>query len=321
MIGKILLFFCSTCVIASSLSAGYLDKETADRIKGNVDAIIAKDISSKQLIFAKDEQERNQPASLTKIMTAILAIESGRMNSIVTITPEMIQVEPTKAGLRVGEKFYLKDLVKAAMVMSANDAAMAIGVYLGNGDVDRFAAMMNQKAKQLGMKNTNFTNPCGFDVGNHYSTAQDLLIMSEHAIKNSTFNEMAKLKRHDFNAINTKRHYAAYTHNKLLNNYKYAVGIKTGFTNKAGPCLIARAKKDDKDVLVVMLNSEQRWKDVRTIFEDVLPEVTKTVNKTPTIQQVLRAKKQAQANLQPKTKTNVKQQKKSTKSSSKVRKA
>ena len=323
MIGKILLFFCSTCVIASSLSAGYLDKETADRIKGNVDAIIAKDISSKQLIFAKDEQERNQPASLTKIMTAILAIESGRMNSIVTITPEMIQVEPTKAGLRVGEKFYLKDLVKAAMVMSANDAAMAIGVYLGNGDVDRFAAMMNQKAKQLGMKNTNFTNPCGFDVGNHYSTAQDLLIMSEHAIKNSTFNEMAKLKRHDFNAINTKRHYAAYTHNKLLNNYKYAVGIKTGFTNKAGPCLIARAKKDDKDVLVVMLNSEQRWKDVRTIFEDVLPEVTKTVHKTPTIQQVLRAKKQAQAqaNLQSKTKTNVKQQKKSTKSSSKVRKA
>ena len=321
MIGKILLFFCSTCVIASSLSAGYLDKETADRIKGNVDAIIAKDISSKQLIFAKDEQERNQPASLTKIMTAILAIESGRMNSIVTITPEMIQVEPTKAGLRVGEKFYLKDLVKAAMVMSANDAAMAIGVYLGNGDVDRFAAMMNQKAKQLGMKNTNFTNPCGFDVGNHYSTAQDLLIMSEHAIKNSTFNEMAKLKRHDFNAINTKRHYAAYTHNKLLNNYKYAVGIKTGFTNKAGPCLIARAKKDDKDVLVVMLNSEQRWKDVRTIFEDVLPEVTKTVHKTPTIQQVLRAKKQAQANLQSKTKTNVKQQRKSTKSSSKGRKA
>ena len=321
MIGKILLFFCSTCVIASSLSAGYLDKETADRIKGNVDAIIAKDISSKQLIFAKDEQERNQPASLTKIMTAILAIESGRMNSIVTITPEMIQVEPTKAGLRVGEKFYLKDLVKAAMVMSANDAAMAIGVFLGNGDVDRFAAMMNQKAKQLGMKNTNFTNPCGFDVGNHYSTAQDLLIMSEHAIKNSTFNEMAKLKRHDFNAINTKRHYAAYTHNKLLNNYKYAVGIKTGFTNKAGPCLIARAKKDDKDLLVVMRNSEQRWKDVRTIFEDVLPEVTKTVHKTPTIQQVLRAKKQAQANLQPKTKTNVKQQKKSTKSSSKVRKA
>lgn len=310
MIGKILLSFCSACVIASSLNANYLDKETADRIKGNVDAIIAKDISSKQLIFSKDEQKANQPASLTKIMTALIAIESGRMNDVVTITPEMIRVEPTKAGLRVGEKFYLRDLVKAAMVMSANDAAMAVGVYLGNGDMDRFVVMMNQKAKKLGMKNTNFTNPCGFDVGNHYSTAQDLLIMSEYAIKSATFNDMAKLKRHDFNAINTKRHYAAYTHNRLLNSYKYAVGIKTGFTHKAGPCIIARAKKDNKDVLVVMLNSEQRWKDVRTIFEDVLPEVTQTKVQKGTV-----VKKQAQAASAVQSKTKTKQQKKLTKSS------
>ena len=275
----------------------YLDKETSERIKKNVDAIIAKDMTSKQLIFSKDAHKVNQPASLTKIMTAILAIESGKMNDVVTITKPMIQVEPTKANLRVGEKFYLRDLVKAAMVMSANDAAMAIGVYLGDGDVDKFAGMMNQKAKKIGMKNTNFTNPCGFDIGNHYSTAQDLLAMSEYAIKNSAFNEMAKLTRHDFKSLNTKRNYAAYTHNKLLNNYKYAVGIKTGFTQKAGPCLIARAQKDGRDVLVVMLNSEQRWRDIRTIFDDVLPGVTQT-NEKP--QKLAPTKKQAQ---QPKKKT------------------
>ena len=275
----------------------YLDKETSVRIKKNVDAIIAKDMTSKQLIFSKDAHKVNQPASLTKIMTAILAIESGKMNDVVTITKPMIQVEPTKANLRVGEKFYLRDLVKAAMVMSANDAAMAIGVYLGDGDVDKFAGMMNQKAKKIGMKNTNFTNPCGFDIGNHYSTAQDLLAMSEFAIKNSPFNEMAKLIRHDFKSLNTKRNYAAYTHNKLLNNYKYAVGIKTGFTQKAGPCLIARAQKDGRDVLVVMLNSEQRWRDIRTIFDDVLPGVTQT-NEKP--QKLAPTKKQAQ---QPKKKT------------------
>lgn len=262
--------------MTSTLGASYLDKETADRIKRNTDAIIAKDLNTKQLIFSKDEQKINQPASLTKIMTATLALESGRMNEVVTITREMIQVEPTKAGLRVGEKFYLRDLVKAAMVMSANDAAMSIGVFLGDGDVDKFVVMMNKKAKAIGMRNTNFTNPCGFDIGHHYSTAQDLLVLSEYAIKNSTFNEMAKLKRHDFQAVNTKRSYAAYTHNKLLNNYKYAVGIKTGYTQKAGPCLIARAKKDDKDVLVVMLNSEHRWNDIKTIFEDVLPDITET---------------------------------------------
>lgn len=277
MTKHIISLFCGMTLLASALNANYLDKETADRIKKNTDAIIAKDLTTKQLIFAKDEQKINQPASLTKIMTATLAIESGRMNDVVTITREMIQVEPTKAGLRVGEKFYLRDLVKAAMVMSANDAAMSIGVYLGDGDVDKFVAQMNRKAKAIGMKNTNFTNPCGFDssnFGNHYSTAQDLLVLSEYAIKNSTFNEMAKLKRHDFQAVNTKRSYAAYTHNKLLNNYKYAVGIKTGYTQKAGPCLIARAKKDDKDVLVVMLNSEHRWNDIKTIFEDVLPDLT-----------------------------------------------
>jgi len=279
MTQKILSLICGACIISTSLSAAYLDKETADRIKRNTDSIIAKDLTTKQLIFAKDEQKINQPASLTKIMTAMLAIESGRMNDVVTITREMIQVEPTKAGLRVGEKFYLRDLVKAAMVMSANDAAMSIGVFLGDGDVDKFVNMMNRKAKAIGMRNTNFTNPCGFDssnFGNHYSTALDLLNLSEYAIKNSTFNDMAKLKRHDFKAINTKRGYAAYTHNKLLNNYKYAVGIKTGYTQKAGPCLIARAKKDDKDILVVMLNSEHRWNDIKTIFEDVLPDITET---------------------------------------------
>ena len=280
MTHKIFAPILGVCLFFSSLSANYLDKETSDRIKRNVDSIIAKDLGTKQLIFSKDEQKRTQPASLTKIMTAIIAIESGRMNEVVTITKEMIQVEPTKANLRVGEKFYLRDLVKAAMVMSANDAAMSIGVYLGDGDVDDFVKEMNSKAKKIGMKNTNFTNPCGFDIGNHYSTALDLLNLSEYAIKNNAFNEMAKLKRHDFRSLNTRRAYAAYTHNKLLNNYKYAVGIKTGYTQKAGPCLIARAKNGNKDVLVVMLNSDHRWNDIKVILEDVMPNLTEEKTKT-----------------------------------------
>ena len=278
-------------VFLTSLSANYLDKETADRIRKNVDSILAKDLNNKELIFAKDEQKTIQPASLTKIMTATLALESGRLNDVVTITKEMIRVEPTKANLRVGEKFYLRDLVKAAMVMSANDAAMAIGVYLGDGDVEHFVKKMNLKAKQLGMNHTHFTNPCGFDIGDHYSTALDLMRLSEYAIKNSAFNEMAKLKRHDFRSLNTRRAYAAYTHNRLLSNYKYAVGIKTGFTQKAGPCLIARAKKGNKDILVVMLNSEHRWKDIRVIFEDVMPEITDTKAKAE--QQIVKPTKHA----------------------------
>ncbi|MBN2832316.1 MAG: D-alanyl-D-alanine carboxypeptidase, partial [Campylobacterales bacterium] len=147
MTKKLLTLLCGISLITTSLSANYLDKETADRLRKNTDAIIAKDLSTKELIFSKDAQKINQPASLTKIMTSILAIESGRMNDVVTITRDMIQVEPTKAGLRIGEKFYLRDLVKAAMVMSANDAAMSIGVYLGDGNVENFVAQMNKKAK------------------------------------------------------------------------------------------------------------------------------------------------------------------------------
>jgi len=291
MAHTLFISFLTTCIFSLTLNANYLDKDTADRINKNVDSLIAKDMNSKKLIFSKDAQKINQPASLTKIMTAILAIESGRMNDVVTITKPMIQVEPTKANLRVGEKFYLRDLVKAAMVMSANDAAMAIGVYLGDGDVDRFANQMNQKAKKIGMTKTNFTNPCGFDIGSHYSTALDLLVMSEYAIKNKTFNEMAKMKRHDFKALNTKRHYAAFTHNKLLNNYKYAVGIKTGYTQKAGPCLIARAKNGNKDVLVVMLNSEQRWKNIKLILDDVMPDLTEEKQTTPPASRAVAGKK------------------------------
>jgi serine-type D-Ala-D-Ala carboxypeptidase (penicillin-binding protein 5/6) len=240
------------------------------KMQKDLDSIIVKDLSSKKLIFSKDANQVLRPASLTKIMTGMLAIESGKMNSIVTITPAMINVEPTIAGLRVGEKFYLKDLVHVAMIRSANDAANSIAIYLGNGSKEKFVAMMNAKAKKLGMKNTNFTNPCGFDIGNHKSTAKDLLALSEYAIKNPTFNSIVKLNHYAFKAINTKRQYAAYTSNKLQRNDKYVVGIKTGYTSRAGACLIARAKKGNKDILLVMLNSKNRWANAKVALEEAI---------------------------------------------------
>ena len=145
------------------------------KIQKDFDSIIVKDLNNKKMIFSKDENQILRPASLTKIMTAILAIESKKMNSIVVITPEMKKVEPTVLNFKVGEKFYLKDLVHAALIKSANDAATAIAIYLGNGNKQKFVDMMNIKAKKLGMRNTHFTNPWGFDFGNHSSTANDLL--------------------------------------------------------------------------------------------------------------------------------------------------
>ena len=246
------------------------DTRVFQKIQKDFDSIIVKDLNNKKLIFSKDENQILRPASLTKIMTAMLAIESGKMNSIVTITPEMKKVEPTVANFKVGEKFYLKDLVHAAMIKSANDAANAIAIYLGKGNKQVFVNMMNIKAKQLGMRNTNFTNPCGFDIGNHTSTAKDLLALTEYAIKNPLFNSIVKLNKYSFRAINTKKTYVVYTSNKLLRTEPYIVGVKTGYTGKAGACLIARAKKGNKDVLMVMLNAYNRWPNAKKALDSIV---------------------------------------------------
>ena len=259
-------------VLVPCVAFSYNDTKVFQKIEKDLDSIIVKDLNSKQTIFAKDANQAVRPASLTKIMTAILAIESGKMNSVVTITPEMKKVEPTILNFKVGEKFYLKDLVSAALIKSANDAATAIAIYLGNGDKEKFVGMMNWKAKKLGMTNTNFENPCGFDSKNHKTTANDLLKLTEYAIKNTTFNSIVKKNAYAFSAINTKRLYKVHTSNKMLDRDKYVIGVKTGYTNQAGPCLIARAKKDNKDILLVMLNAQNRWENTKLALNTLLSQ-------------------------------------------------
>lgn len=245
-----------------------INKEELNKL--DVEALIVKDLSAKQTLYAKEPLKEVQPASLTKVMTVILAIERGKLNEPVTITREMTKVEPTIAGYRRGDVIRLEDLIKAAMIKSDNDAAKAIAITVG-GSEERFVEMMNAKAKKIGMHHTHFTNPCGYDTKSHYSTPQDLLKMTEYAIKNRKFNEISRMNEHRYRAVNKNREFYAYTHNRLLNRYQYAVGVKTGYTAKAGPCLIARAKKDGKDCLIVMMNAKgDRWKTAKNIFEQVL---------------------------------------------------
>ncbi len=243
------------------------DKEGLDKL--NVEALLVKELSSGEIIYSKEALKEVRPASLTKIMTAMLALEQGNLDRPITITAEMIGVEPTKAGYKEGDVIRLEDLIKAAMIKSDNDAAMAIAIGVG-GDLETFIQMMNLKASQIGMSNTLFTNPCGFDIGNHHSTPIDLLKLAEYAIQNPLFNEITKQNQHIYYSLNTNRKFVAKTHNYLLNRYEYAVGVKTGYTSKAGPCLIARAKKEGNDCLIVMLNSRvNRWATAQQIFEQV----------------------------------------------------
>lgn len=260
-------YFALICFfLAFSLNA-QIKNDELDKL--NVEALLVKDLNANAMVYSKEAYKEVKPASLTKIMTAMLAIEQGYLYRPVVITAEMIQVEPTKAGYKEGDIIILEDLIKAAMIESDNDAAMAIAIAVG-GNTTKFVEMMNAKAQQIGMSNTLFTNPCGYDIGNHHSTPTDLLQLAEYAIKNPYFNDITRLNQHAYNEMLSGRKFVAKTHNHLLNRYEYAVGVKTGYTSKAGPCLIARAKKEGKDCLIIMLNSkENRWTVARQIFEQV----------------------------------------------------
>ncbi len=235
-----------------------------------IDAYLVKEVGGSELLMAKNKDKQVSPASLTKILTSIIAIESGRLDEEVVITQDAVSVEPSKAGFEVGDRIKLLDLVKAAMVNSSNDAAFAIGIHLG-GTVPGFARQMNAKAARIGMAHSNFTNPAGFDRGEYagnYSTAGDLLKMAEYAIRSAKFNEIARLSEVTVVEQESGKAFQLDTHNKLLDRYPYAVGIKTGFTSKAGRCLIARARKDDKDILLVMMKARiDRWNAAEEIFE------------------------------------------------------
>jgi len=265
-----IFIFASALSFLSFLSPSMLRAESADGSFAPVDSYIVKDICSSRVLMAKDIDRPVSPASLTKILTCIMAIESGKLEQEVIITRESTNVEPSKAGFRVGERIRLIDLVKAAMVNSSNDAAFAIAIHL-SGSVDAFVASMNSRARSLGMRNSRFTNPAGFDKGvyaGNISTAGDLLSLTEYAVRNPIFNSVARLDRAVFAEQSSRKVYSLKTHNKLLGRYPYAVGIKTGYTGRAGRCLIGRAIKDNRDILLVMLNSRtDRWNVAAEMFD------------------------------------------------------
>ena len=262
------LFFLAVMLFPSFLPAQSRDESMPLQVP--IGSCIVKEIGCPTVLMAKDIDRPVSPASLTKILTCIMAIESGRLEENVLITQESTMVEPSKAGFKQGDEIRLVDLVKAAMVNSSNDAAFAIAIHL-YGNVDSFVAAMNYKARRIGMKNSRFTNPAGFDkdiYAGNISTADDLLRLTEYAVRNPVFNQIARLDQAVFVEQTTRKVYSLKTHNKLLDKYPYAVGIKTGYTTKAGRCLIARAIKNNKDILLVMLNAKtDRWNVAVNLFD------------------------------------------------------
>jgi D-alanyl-D-alanine carboxypeptidase (penicillin-binding protein 5/6) len=206
----------------------------------------------------KNATRRLPPASLTKIMTALIALESAPLQEVVKIHPRSI-VHHSSYNFRPGEEFILRDLLTAMLVASANDACEAIAWHIG-GDRKRFVAKMNERAQALGLKNTHFDNPCGFDAPDHYSTAVELAKLTEEALKVPAISMMVRTVMRDIATVDGKRHIALYTTNDLLLD-REVTGVKTGYTSKAGHCLIASMLKENHHVLLVGLNLVNQWEE------------------------------------------------------------
>lgn len=232
-------------------------------IETSATSAILMDLDNNRILYSKNIHERRSVASISKIMTAVLAIESGKMDDTVIINDSIKKTYGSAIYIKEGEKLKLRDLVYGLMLRSGNDAALAIADFVGGND---FIEMMNNKASEIGMKNTIFNNPHGLDEekGN-YSTAYDMAILTSYAMKLKEYKEIVSTKKYTLKTnMNT---YVWKNKNKLLRLYKYTTGGKTGFTKIAKRTLVTTASKDNINLVVVTLNDGNDFKDHQDLFE------------------------------------------------------
>ena len=219
---------------------------------------------TKRVLVSKNMNKKMLVASTTKIMTEIIAIESGKKNKIVKVTDKVLESYGSSIYLSLGEKMKLEDMIYGLMMQSGNDAALMIAEYLGGEE--KFVRKMNEKAKQIGMKNTVFANPHGLDEKTeNYSTAYDMALLMRYANSNSIFRKITGCKKHTVKT--DEKTYVWNNKNKLLYTYKYTTGGKTGYTKKAYRTLVTSASKEDLNLIAVTLNDRNDFDNHKKLYE------------------------------------------------------
>ncbi len=253
--------------------------------EGDIDsnAVMLLDATTGQVLFEKNADEQILPASTTKIMTCIVALENASLDDMVTVGPEGDWTGSgySLMGLKNGQQLSLRELIYGMMLISGNDAAAAIAVHVG-GSLEGFADMMNQKAQELGMTGSHFITSHGADTEGHYVTARDMATLSLYAMKNEQFMQIVGSASHDFPSMSSLTEKDKRNTNKLLISnvlegetnyyYEYATGIKTGSTPKAFRCLVSSAEKDGMKLLCLIFGDEttdgtERWPLAKDLFE------------------------------------------------------
>lgn len=221
----------------------------------NARSCIVLDRLSKKVLYGKNETRKVKMASTTKIMTATIIIENCDLSKTVDVSKKAANTSGSRLGLKTGDKITIKDLLYGLMLCSGNDAAVALAEAV-SGSVQEFCKLMNSKAKELGFNNTHFESPHGLDSDEHYTTAYELAILSDYALRNSTFLNIVGTKNYTV-TINGYPKNLSNT-NELLGNLNGVYGIKTGFTNGANRCLVTACKRNDMDIICVVLGCDTK---------------------------------------------------------------
>lgn len=278
----VICFFCTSYAKEPSIDSG---------------AALLIEINTGRILYEKNAYKRMYPASTTKILTAILVLENCNLDDIVTVSVNALETVPTgyvTAPLQPGEEMSVEDLLYALMVKSANDAAVALAEHV-SGSVEEFSKLMNNKAKELGCKDTHFVNPNGIHDSEHYTTAYDLYLMANYGMKNETFKKLVSTTSYTLPATNqypnadrtftTTNEIIKVNNNNRADNYyyKYAIGIKTGYTKQARNCLVSAAVRDELSFISVILDGgttdeglSERYLDTIELFDYAYDNFTLT---------------------------------------------
>lgn len=263
------ILLCFLMIMPLSITAYAQNNTLTDSLSAK--SVVLMEMSSGEILLSKNPDEKLPPASITKIMTMLLvmeALDSGKikLDDIVTTSKNASSKGGSQIWLKEGEQMTVNEMLKATAIGSANDACTALGEHVAGGETE-FVAMMNKRAKELGMNNTNFENPSGLDdtTENHYSTARDVAIMSCELMKHEKIKEyttvwMDSLRNGETELVNT---------NRLVRFYEGTTGVKTGTTSKAGYCVSASAKRDGMELVAVVLgsdNSTERFEDAKKLL-------------------------------------------------------
>lgn len=221
----------------------------------NSRAAIVYERSSGKILYGKEENEKRKMASTTKIMTAIVVLENTNLDDIVTISSKAAGTGGSRLGLHKDDKISIQDLLYGLLLCSGNDAAVALAEHV-SGDLSNFANMMNSKATSLGLSSTHFVTPHGLDDDNHYTTAYELALITNYALKNDVFANLVKTRTYTI-SINNHPKTLSNT-NELLGNLDGVYGVKTGFTNGANRCLVTAVKRDNMDIICIVLGADTK---------------------------------------------------------------